>query len=129
MKKKYNIILPTNYEKFLAKYGYVNIRNTYIRFTYGNFSDDVGVVDILGNKDVGGFTFYNDNFKEELPENFYIIAASEEGKFVIDGDTEVIYFWDDFRIFDISCDKQNIYPITDNFNSFISLINNGLLNK
>lgn len=124
---KFNIKIPIEYKNLLMEYGYLNIKPTYINFEYEDFKDEISVVDILGNREKGSFDFYNETFKMELPENFYVIAASEDGKFLINGITEEVYFWDDFRIFDISSEEQNIYMISNDFKQFINLINDSFV--
>lgn len=120
---EYDVKFPMTYKGILKEYGYLILDDCYIDFSYNDFKDKICITDILGNSEKANFEFYNKNFKEELPPKFFIMGVSEDGKFVLDSETESVYFWDDFRIFEISDDTQNLYQISKSFDEFINVIN------
>ena len=130
IEKKFDVILPNDYKKFLSNYNGGTVSNNefneiHLDDVNGNINIEVlyGIHTGNSNSDI---EYWTNEYVEDLLEKTIIIGDSlQHGLIVLicDGSNDGIYYFDDSYHFDISNDESNVYLIADTFDEFWKLLN------
>lgn len=130
IEKKFDVILPNDYKKFLSNYNGGTVSNNefneiHLDDVNGNINIDVlyGIHTGNSNSDI---EYWTNEYVEDLLEKTIIIGDSLQHGFIVlicNGSNDGIYYYDDSYHFDISNDESNVYLIADTFDKFWKSLN------
>ncbi|MBC1247364.1 SMI1/KNR4 family protein [Listeria booriae] len=125
LEQKVNTIFPEDYKQFLMnKNGGVPEEN-YLSMIIPSNGEEIVLGALLGINENDNFDLesWHKEYGDELMESSLIIGTEYgSGLFVLicEGDQEGVYFWDNGQELEGSSDEENVYKLTNSFDSFIS---------
>ncbi|MBC2181236.1 SMI1/KNR4 family protein [Listeria booriae] len=125
LEKDLYLNFPEDYKQFLMnKNGGVPEEN-YLSMVIPSNGEEIVLGALLGINEIDNFDLENGHkeYGDELMESSLIIGTEYgSGLFVLicEGDQEGVYFWDNGQELEGSSDEENVYKLTNSFDSFIS---------
>ncbi|WP_297424008.1 SMI1/KNR4 family protein [Clostridium sp.] len=122
--KQMGFLLEEDYKEFLTKYNGGTQRVRYSTFSVEDLSEEIPLDVLFGLVDDDDFDLrdWNDEYKEDLLPNTIIIGRDPGSGFIVlinNNKDKGVYYWDHSLNFSQSNEEQNVYWITDSFQTFI----------